>query len=116
MNENIDVILSNLAYIRNELPGLRIDDDLRQILLSTCQELEGGVAELRHQLESAAVPRAREMIQRQVRTLHETVTRLRDLPPSGADAVALCVLFNESGANILRAYASILDSLPPPRP
>ncbi len=24
MNENIDVILSNLAYIRNELPGLRI--------------------------------------------------------------------------------------------
>jgi hypothetical protein len=118
--ESVAEILSNLDYVRQELPGLEIDGELRRNLLSGCAQLAGEVAELEARIRALepgdadptrTAQDAQEMIQRQVRALDELVMGLRGGPSSKGDYGALGVLFNESGASILRAYGSISENL-----
>ena len=119
-DESIGVILSNLAYIAKELPGLDMDGVLRQHLLSWCADFKRDVTNLRSKIrvpeEGAGAPGetvkdAGEMIHGQVEALHKLVMSLRELAASDPGSTVLSVLFNESGANMLLAYGEILGNL-----
>ncbi|MGC9971575.1 MAG: hypothetical protein ABSE56_13410 [Bryobacteraceae bacterium] len=109
-DESFGVILSNLAYIEKELPGLDMDEVLRQRLLSWCAEFRRDVTDLRSKIR---VPReeAGETIHGQVEALHKLVMSLRELAAADPGCALLSVLIGESGANMLVAYREILDNL-----
>ncbi len=108
---HVAVILSNLDYVERELPGLDVDEELRQKLLSGCRELRNAVLDLGKEIQSGVVERAKEMIGRQTKALDEMVMGLRDTGSAGRDYVAAEVLLNESGGNILLAYRGIGEVL-----
>jgi hypothetical protein len=109
-DESIGVILSNLAYIEKELPGLDMDEVLRQRLLSWCADFRRDVNNLRSKI-CVSREEAGEMIHGQVEALHKLVMSLRELAASDPGCTVLSVLFNESGANMLLAYGKILENL-----
>jgi hypothetical protein len=109
-DESIGVILSNLAYIAKELPGLDMDEVLRQRLVSWCAGFRRDVNNLRSKIQVPGED-AGEMIHGQVKALDKLVMSLRELAASDPGATVLTVLFNESGANMLLAYGEILGNL-----
>jgi len=122
----LGVISSNIAYMRNELPELEIDAELRGKLLAFCDHFRDGVNDLASEIctlqeklsarpqeepPAATIKAMERMIRAQVTALHETITVVQGLTHPEADYRGLRVLMNESGANILRAFVDIAEHL-----
>lgn len=111
---------SNLAFIRQELPGLEMPEDERRRLLETCTSFAEEVQRLRVetvQLQGAsqqgpsAIEAVRERIRGQVSKLDDWVKAARSLAAAEPGCTVVKVLIEESGANMLRAYMGMWDCL-----
>lgn len=114
------IVLENAEYVRRELPGLGLPEELRGRVAEACDDLAG----LKHDAfsglfaahgeregsEEKAADRLRRIVDDAVeglRPLHGLVTDLRGAP-GGSLAF---VLVAESAANVLRAHARFREAV-----
>ncbi len=118
MLECVREIASNLAYIRKELPELEMPEEQRRSFPETCGALSQDADGLRSATERlrpdsrpgpGAIEAMQAEIRGQVRRLDEWVTAARALAAAEPGCVALKVLLEESGANMLRAYMGLWE-------
>ena len=120
MLTSLQEVGSNLAFIRQELPGLDMPEDQRRGFLEICGTLSKDVDGLQARIErlegaspagSVAIEAIQAHIRGQVTRLDESVKAARSLAAAEPKCVAVKILIEESGANMLRAYVRIWDSL-----
>jgi len=113
-------ISSNLAYIRQELPDLEMPEDQRRAFLEICRTLSKDVDGLQARIgrlegvsppSPGAIDAMEADIRDQVTRLDEWVKAARSLAAAEPGCVVVKILLEESGANMLRAYVGIWDSL-----
>ena len=116
---------SNLAFIRQELPGLDMPEDQRRGFLEHCDtfaddihRLQARIEQLQHESapDSGASEAMRGDIRGQVTKLDGWVMAARSLAAAEPRCVTVKVLLEESGANMLRAYLGMWDGLELLRP
>jgi len=125
MLSSVREIGSNLAFIRQELPGLDMPEDQRRGFLEHCDTFADDIHRLQARIEqlqresapdSGASEAMRGDIRGQVTKLHGWVMAARSLAAAEPGCVTVKVLLEESGANMLRAYLGVWDGLDLLRP
>jgi hypothetical protein len=127
VQRSLEAISENLSYVGRELPQAGIGDALRADLEAFCERLMSQTGGMRvstaliQELMAAGCGDAIEMVnqlEESVRRLIEELDRkvmairsISDENPESVAASLLCVLFHESGANILRACSEAVESL-----
>ena len=131
LRRSTGLISENLNYIQKELPQLPAPENLRDEIIAACRNFEAAIwdvnSEIRNLEEKLGLcPGEPETLnpdpgitiglidgwlRAEIVTLHQLVTKLRDLKSEDANMTGLEILVTESGANILYAYKDIRDNL-----
>ncbi len=113
LSGNLDVMTSNLDYVRRELDDLKVDEALTSRLDGFCRRLAGAVEELRAHLPDAATrPDAMQAeLAGWMEQLHEQVMAVDKLAEEKRKYEGVGILFRESAANILMAFIQARENL-----
>jgi hypothetical protein len=131
LRRSTGLISENLSYIQKELPQLHAPENLRDEVATACRNFEAAIwdvnSEIRNLEEKLGMcPGEPETLnpdpgvtiglidgwmRAEIVTLHQLVTKLRDLESEDANMQGLEILVTESGANILHAYKDLRDNL-----
>jgi len=131
LRRSTGLISENLSYIQKELPELHVPENLRDEVVTACRNFEAAIwdvnSEIRNLEEKLGMcpeepetlnpdPRVTigligHWMRAEIETMHQLVTKLRDLKSEDADMTGLEILVTESAANILYAYKDIRDNL-----
>ncbi len=119
MLKGVREIGSNLAYIRQELPDVELPEERRHGFLEICETLSNEVDGLRSPIErleggpqpGAVIDSILAAMRGQATRLDEWVTAARALAAAEPRCVAVQILLEESGGNMLQAYVRIWHDL-----
>lgn len=113
-------MLSNAAYIQNELPSIELPDENRSAILTLCSDLIGTKHDVVHEIAEIAdlsessddskvadrIRRVMAWLSEDVTKLHEQVKLLEALARSDQRYRLAYLLVAESGTNILNCFAA----------
>lgn len=118
------VMMSNAAYVNEELPGLDIPSDLCARIQSVCADLIGSKHDLVHELseleeierdaeDSVVMERVDRIVRwcmEDIQEMHGLVEEVRSRARTYDQGALVSVLVTESATNILNAFTPVLNA------
>lgn len=122
----LEGIADNIAYIRSELPGLTVPDDIRSLVMTVCLEFDqivkrvapnesagaatpiaDALAEMRDSVDLCTFGQDANGLKDAIYAMHGLVMHLREDAHNGPERSSVMMLVSESAANILHAYSDL---------